>query len=100
MRCHSQLWRRHGLYAKSLRKCAACGGEARRTLWLRTLDYTRFLNIKYAKGAAYRSSGRAPLYNRVVGDVFYRNVIPTLRLEFTARTPERIREDLSVVNKP
>lgn len=67
---------------------------------LRTLNYTRFLDIKYAKGAAYRSSGRAPLYNRVVWGVLYRNVIPALKYEFTSRTRERIREDLSAINQP
>ncbi|ATR90090.1 hypothetical protein CS544_02600 [Porphyromonas gingivalis] len=65
---------------------------------LRTLDYTRFLDIKYAKGGAFRSSGRAPLYNRVVWGVLYRNVIPTLKYEFTSQVREQIREDLSSIN--
>lgn len=61
---------------------------------LRTLDYTRFLDIKYAKGGTFRSSGRAPLYNRIVWGVLYRDVIPELRYGFRQSVKDAIRNDL------
>ncbi|WP_152569122.1 hypothetical protein [Porphyromonas gulae] len=61
---------------------------------LRTLDYTRFLDIKYAKGAAYRSSGRAPLYNRLVWGVLYREVIPEIRYGLRSGVKDSIRREL------